>query len=294
MNSAALTAHLGTGVTHVCRCWRITRRDGVALGFTDHDRALGFDGLVYAPHSGLSARALASTTGLSINNTEAIGVISDAAITETDLNAGRYDGAEVVIWLVVWDDPAARQILFRGTIGEITRAGGGFQAELNGLTEALNQPQGRSYLTKCTAVLGDGQCRFVTAAPAFHCDHTLGADMDGQFFRLAGLPAFAPQWFEGGQLVVLTGAAQGAAAVIKADISQPDFRQITLWAPVAHGLRAGDRIRLIAGCDKRAETCRTKFGNLLNFQGFPDIPGDDWLVSVPRSGQSNTGGSLKR
>lgn len=292
--TAALSAHLATGVTHLCRCWRVTRRDGRILGFTDHDRPLTFDGVVHAPQSGLTARALASSTGLSINNTEAVGVISDAAITEADLNAGRYDGAEVVIWLVRWDDPAARQIQFRGTIGEISRAGGGFQAELNGLTEALNQPQGRSYLTTCSAVLGDGRCRFVTADPAFHCDHILQADTDGQVFPLAGIDGYQAHWFADGQLAVLTGAATGAEAMIKSDVVTGGSRQITLWAPITGGLRRGDRIRLIAGCDKRAETCREKFANLLNFQGFPDIPGDDWLVSVPRSGQTNTGGSLKR
>jgi hypothetical protein len=29
------------------------------------------------------------------------------------------------------------------------------------------------------------------------------------------------------------------------------------------------------------ETCRLKFDNLMNFRGFPDIPGDDWLVAHP-------------
>ncbi len=129
MTSDALLAHLAGGTTHVCSCWAVTRRDGVVLGFTDHDRALTFDGVTYSPQSGLTARALASTTGLSVNNTEAMGVLSAAAITEADIMAGRYDGAQVVTWLVQWDNVASRQIRFRGTIAEITRAVGGFQAD---------------------------------------------------------------------------------------------------------------------------------------------------------------------
>jgi len=35
-----------------------------------------------------------------------------------------------------------------------------------------------------------------------------------------------------------------------------------------------------------------KFNNLINFQGFPGIPGEDWLMSVPRTGGVNDGGSL--
>ena len=46
------------------------------------------------------------------------------------LAAGRYDGAQVTAWLVNWDDPALRQIVFRGSIGEISRAGGAFKADV--------------------------------------------------------------------------------------------------------------------------------------------------------------------
>jgi uncharacterized phage protein (TIGR02218 family) len=51
-------------------------------------------------------------------------------------------------------------------------------------------------------------------------------------------------------------------------------------------------IRLEAGCDKRAETCRLKFDNFLNFRGFPHIPGEDWLSSYPVSAGNNDGGGL--
>ncbi|MGD7473436.1 DUF2163 domain-containing protein, partial [Ralstonia pseudosolanacearum] len=151
----ALSAHLATGATQLCHCWAVTRSDGVTLGFTDHDLALAFDGIRFAPETGLSARALASTTGLSVNNTDAVGALSSDAINEADITAGRYDGAQVRVWLVRWDDVTQRDLRFAGTLGEITRAAGGFQAELRGLTEGLNQPQGLSYLTQCSAVLGD-------------------------------------------------------------------------------------------------------------------------------------------
>ncbi|MFD2844660.1 phage BR0599 family protein [Paracoccus cavernae] len=42
---------------------------------------------------------------------------------------------------------------------------------------------------------------------------------------------------------------------------------------------AGDQVRLSAGCDKRAETCRLKFANFLNFRGFPHLPTEDWLLA---------------
>ena len=291
--TGALHDHLQTGATHLCQCWAVTRRDGRVLGFTDHDNALRFDGITFAATSGLSARALASTSGLSVNNTEAMGVLSSDAITEADIAAGRYDGAEVHIWQVRWDDVAQRKLIFRGNLGEITRAQGGFQAELHGLTERLNQPQGRTYLKSCNAVLGDGRCKVTTNAPAFSLTHTLTEDSDGQRISLTGVTGYQAGWFTHGQVQVQSGAAGGLSAMIKADEGET-ARLITLWSPIGAALRAGDTIRLIAGCDKAAETCRVKFSNFLNYRGFPDIPGDDWLVSVPRSSKANRGGSLFR
>ena len=51
------------------------------------------------------------------------------AVTEADIEAGRYDGATVEAWLVNWAEPDQRLKQFRGRIGEITRAGGAFRAE---------------------------------------------------------------------------------------------------------------------------------------------------------------------
>jgi len=43
-------------------------------------------------------------------------------------------------------------------------------------------------------------------------------------------------------------------------------------------------------CDKRWETCVGVFGNGINFQGFPGIPGDDFLTAYPATGGRNDGG----
>jgi len=48
-----------------------------------------------------------------------------------------------------------------------------------------------------------------------------------------------------------------------------------------------------ATCDKRWSTCRSRFGNGANFQGFPDVPGDDFLTATPVQGGRNDGGSRR-
>ena len=46
-------------------------------------------------------------------------------------------------------------------------------------------------------------------------------------------------------------------------------------------------------CDKRWETCVGTFVNGVNFQGFPDIPGDDFLAAYPATGGRHDGGSRR-
>lgn len=294
MSAEALYAHLETGATTVARAWRVVRADGRVLGFTDHDRDLAFEGVVFRAGPGLSARALQQTTGLSVDNSEASGALSDASITEADILAGRFDGAEVTAWLVNWARPEERAVQFRGTLGEITRAGGAFQAELRGLTEALNQPQGRVIQGGCTAVLGDAACRFDPGLPGYAVERAVEEVETGRLFRWSGLPGFDDRWFERGRLVVLSGAAAGLSGVVKNDRSGEAGRLVELWQAILAEIAPGDLVRIEAGCDKRAETCRLKFGNFLNFRGFPHVPGEDWLTSYPARTAVNDGGSLRR
>lgn len=288
-----LKAHLAGGITHVARAWEIERGDGLRLGFTDHDRDLAFGGLTFRADTGLSAMAVAQSTGLSVDNTEAMGALSDASISDADIAAGRYDGAQVTAWLVNWDDTALRQVVFRGTIGEIARSGGAFRAELRGLSEALNRPVGRVFQKPCTAVLGDAACGVDLTVPGYEYEGPLVAVDGNRVLHLGALPGFDAGWFQRGRLRVQSGAAQGLIGAIKRDRSDSDARVIELWEPLRAELAAGDLVRIEAGCDKRFETCRLKFVNALNFQGFPDIPEEDWMMVHPTAAKSLSGGSRR-
>ncbi|MDF1801577.1 DUF2163 domain-containing protein [Thalassovita sp.] len=286
-----MQAHLASGVTTLCRAWAVTRVDGTQLGFTDHDGDLTFDGIVFRADTGLTALALQQGTGLSVDNTEAMGALSDGAITEADINAGRYDGAEVRCWLVNWADAAQRALQFRGSIGELRRTGGAFEAELLGLTDQLNRPMGRVYQRPCAAVLGDGVCRKDLTEAGYQAEVVVtGIEANVLWFET--VPGFDDSWFQRGVLEVLTGEAAGLKGMIKQDVQGASGREITLWSVLGAQVAVGDSVRLTAGCDKRMETCRFKFNNLANFQGFPDIPGNDWTVAIPASATA-TGGSRR-
>jgi len=287
-----LVAHLATGATTLCRCWRVVRRDGVVLGFTDHDLDLTFENVAFRAGSGLDAAAVQQTTGLSVDNSQAVGALSDFGLSETDILAGKYDRADVTAWLVNWNDVSQRVMQFRGSLGEIRRSGAVFEAELRGLTETLNRVQGRAYHRKCSAVLGDSSCGFDLNTLGYSTEIPVeNGDRMGTF-DFADLRDFDTGWFEAGTLRVLSGAAAGAVRSIKRDLFRDGVREGSLWQSLPFATAVGDMIRLEAGCNKRAPTCQLKFHNFLNFRGFPHIPGEDWALSYPVSSSVNDGGSL--
>ncbi|MBR9843293.1 MAG: DUF2163 domain-containing protein [Rhodobacteraceae bacterium] len=289
-----LEAHLATGLTTVARCWGIERSDGARFGFTDHDCDLSFEGFTFRADSGLTALALSQTTGLAVDNTEGLGALSDVAISEADIEAGRFDGAEVLCWLVNWADVAARRVLFRGEIGELHRADGAFRAELRGLSTALNQPMGRAYQKTMAAGAPDLGFGFDPDTAGYHELRDVEEVEEGRLFRFSDMAGFEEGWFTHGRLRLLSGDAIGLVGAIKRDETLPDGRrEIALWEPIRAEIAPGDALRLDAGFDGRFETCRLKFASAADFRGFPDIPGEDWLTSYPSAGGSHTGGSLR-
>lgn len=290
----ALAAHLAEGVTSVARAWEVVRRDGRRFGFTDHDLDLSFDGLVFRADTGMSAAALQQGTGLSVDNSEAVGALRHDSVTEVDIALGRFDGARVTAWLVNWADVSARKLLFRGALGEITRSGGAFTAELRGLTDLLNRPVGRVFQHPCGAVLGDEACGVDLDAPGLRAVGVV-TEVTPTGGLIVDVPGdFAPEWFQRGRLDIRDGAAAGLWGAIKRDVLFEDgARRIDLWEPLRLAVAPGTQVGLVAGCDKRFETCREKFDNLLNYRGFPDVPQEEWILVHPTMTARRDGGSLR-
>ena len=144
---------LASGATTLARCWKLARKDGVTMGFTDHDVTLRLDGVDYAPGTGLEAADTQSELGFAVGGGEVSGALSAASLTEADLSAGRYDDAQIEVWLVDWEMPSQRFLLERGTLGEVRRAGSAFVVEVRSLAHRLDETTGRLFQAACSADL---------------------------------------------------------------------------------------------------------------------------------------------
>lgn len=282
----ALAERLAEGVTTLCRCWSLTRRDAVALGFTDHDRDLAFDGLTFEAASGLGASESEAELGLATGGGEVAGALSSARITEADIARGLYDDATVETFLVDWSDPSLRLRLAVHSIGEIRRTGLSFTAELRAPGHRLGEETGRIYQAACPADLGDARCRVDLSDPRFRHEGVIAAAEGGNRLSAGGLAAFADGWFTGGRLTLLSGADAGRSAAVR----RHEGDTLALWQPLL--VEPGDAFALTAGCDKRFETCREKFANHLNFRGFPHIPTPDFVLRYAVEGEGGHDGGL--
>ena len=274
--SSALAQHLAGEVTTLATCWKITRRDGVVLGFTDHVRDLEVDGVTYKAASGYTRTAIRGTADLAVDNLDVESVFSDDGITEEDLRAGRYDFAEVRMFLVNYQDLGQGILkLRRGWLGEVTIRDGMYVAELRGMTQRLQMTVGEVYAPDCAADLGDARCGVDLAA----------LEESGAVDTVTSATAFettlvqATGWYDGGELTWTGGANAGQTVAVRSWDAATGT--LTLFLPALYPMQAGDAFTIRPGCDKSFATCQAKFDNAVNFRGFPHVPGTDQVLSYP-------------
>jgi uncharacterized phage protein (TIGR02218 family) len=282
--SDAFADHLASHATTLATCWRLVRTDGQVLGFTDHDLPLAFDGTNFDPAIGLDGGETPARLGAQIDTGEVVGILSSDAVTEDDILLGRYDNATVETWRVDWRDTSVRALLSTTTIGEITREGGSFRAELRSAQAALNVPKGRRYQTLCDASFGDRRCGVDGTDPRYRTSAIVGSIEDRNRLVIGGLSGFDAGWFAFGAAKWTSGRRDGVddAIVGHARLAGADI--LTFAGPVGDWVAEGDGLVVTAGCDRRFATCRDRFANAANFRGFPHIPGTDFVLSYPTAG----------
>ncbi len=286
-----LAAHLAAEATTLCRCWALTRRDGLTLGFTDHDRDLSFAGILFQARTGVEAADASAELGFAVSGGDISGALTSDGLGEDDLAKGLFDDATVRVWLVNWQDLAQRVVLEAGVIGEVRRTDTSFVAELRGMAKGFDEERGRIYSSLCSADLGDAHCNFpVTPSVASI------ATTDGRIgFTCPALAAAAEGAFTGGRVTFTSGASLGFASEVRQHSSAGGQVTILLWQAAPKPLQPGDTFSLTPGCDKRFATCMNTFGNGLNFRGFPHMPGNDFVLAGVRAGDAALdGGSLFR
>lgn len=279
-----LDLHLQGDLTTLAVCWRITRTDGVLILGTEHDQDLTIEtggspanpyAGTYVAQAGITGSDVRSTSDMSVDNMEVTGAVNQGDLTLVDLSAadieaGLFDDASVVLFMVNWQAPDDGQIVLRtGTIGEISRtAEGQYRTELRGLAQRLTQNIVRTYGSSCDAELGDSRCGIDILSLTI--TGTVTAVTSNRQFTASlsyGSPANdTPGYFTGGLITWTSGANESFGMEVKQD-THGSPGDILLYLPMTADIEVGDTFTLRPGCDKSAAMCKGQFANLENFRG---------------------------
>jgi uncharacterized phage protein (TIGR02218 family) len=292
--STALALHLTGNPTSLAYLWKVKRKDGAILGFTNFDSDILYtdsdgDTVEYFAATGFTNTASANKSDLSVDNIEVTAFLDSDAIDEADLRAGLYDDCDVWIRIVNWADLTMGDMLIRrATVGIVKMVNGMFTAELRGLTQKLTTTLGATYGPICRATFGSG---------------LNGIDMDSQWLcmfdvttvRQTGTVDSAPDaasivpsagltgaagWFDDGFLQFTSGAMDGYSFEIKTWDGTTLQLFMTMPKPPGHL----DSFFIEPGCNKLLSDCRDKFNNVINRRAEDFIPGMDQILDHPNAG----------
>lgn len=270
------------------RGWHLTRRDGVEFAFTDCDVDLTVDGLTFEASAALTPSEAVASVGMAVDEQEVQGGLRSDRITETELASGVYDGARVRVVEIDWQTRQIVDVLGVYSLGQVSRTESSFSAELRSRAGVLAQKRGRYVVSVCDAELGDARCG--VNLDALRVSSAVAGVMGETDFLANGLGGTNASTFSNGLLTWVSGANLGQVQEVRAHRG----RLVGLWRPPLYDMAPGDQFQIVPGCDKAFQTCRAKFGNGVNFQGFPAIVGEAAAVYANPGESGLDGGSRNR
>lgn len=265
----------GSELEGVAIYWRIQRRDGVALGFTTHDRDLRFNGVRYSSAPGMIPSAVKLSAGLELDSAEVRGALSHDSICADDLESGRYDRARVEVGLVDWET-LERTALYSGTIGSISFDGVSFESELRSAKAELEHDLVPRTSPTCRASFCGLGCGL--SAERFTHEVVLES-FDPDLSKVLFATSLSPAQLMNGRIRWIDGPHAG----ITMQILEASNEGLLLDTNLSPELSPGNLCFLREGCDHTFDTCAGRFTNAVNFRGEPFLPGNDMLLRYPTS-----------
>lgn len=279
----ALGTHMAGSATTLAYALRITHGDGQVYGFTSHDQDATISAVLYEAGQGLDVTGITTQAGFGVDNLELTTLDDGTLFTRDQVLGGLWQGAAFLCFRYNWANLSdGIEPLVAGTVGNVTLKDGSIVCELRGLQQYLQQSVGSVSSKTCRARLGDARCRKDLTSFTHSGSVDASPAPTRASFKDAGLSQ-ASDYFGEGEIEWLTGDNAGLFAKVKTHVNSTGA-VFTLMLPMPADIASGDTFTAIAGCRKRLlDDCKTKFDNVLNFQGEPHRPGVDAITAVPEA-----------
>lgn len=244
------------------KCWLLTLRNGIQIGFHDHDTDITIDGTIYHAHS---CEISAMAQGM-YNHKEAFefqGILSHDKIKLKDVMEGLYDDATIEVFMLDLLNKKRKIWHKKGFIREIAIRNNKITANVYDLSAFLECKVGDLYAENCRATFGDYRCR---ARDIFSIEAYIENVLTAQSFVI-DQQIDDPNIYANGSVSFTT-----ANTAVKSGIYMIKHKTIEVIMPLSITLCKGDKIIISSGCDKRFTTCSETYNNAINFRGEPHIP----------------------
>lgn len=277
--SAGLGGSLAREATTLCRLWRVTRKDGTVLRFTDATGPIkatidpDVTEQTYRSDYSFTSSAIFMSKSManlqSVNMTFLLDEVDDTGFKEKDLRLRLYDGAQAEIFVTDYTNVAGGVMkMYSGKFGTVALSNQKIATvevtpdDSTGSGTLLGMEK---YSQTCRANLFDARCTL--NADAFKVLFTVGSANGGSIVS-ADLNQPSGNW-NLGHIKWLTGANAGIVQTVNS--SDNPSTSIFLTSPPPLPVQAGDTAAIYPGCDKTRVRCK-QFNNLPNMRAEPDVP----------------------
>lgn len=158
--SPELATDIGLGVTTLCQCFELTRKDGTVYRRSTHTRPITLEAHVFTP-GGFDPTDISSTFNGQISDVEIVSYFDDE-ITEDDVRFGKLDDATGRIVWANYSAPAHGVMqMFSGVVSasEVTDDRTAVKFTISGRLSTLTGRLGEIRSPTCRAIFGDTRCK---------------------------------------------------------------------------------------------------------------------------------------
>lgn len=262
-------------------CIKIKRVDGETLGLTELDRSLNIAGVEYISAAGYSPSNFTTNSSMSVNHADVEGLLGYAGVSREEIRSGAYDFAEISLFIYDYELDRTVKLLAVGNWGETQLLDNGYKTEFRSLTQRMQQSVGNVYTSYCTAELGDARCK-VNVTPLVRTGSVTG--ITSRLKIQDSTRTEVADYWKGGTVTFLTGNNKNRIFEVTSSLADGT---LAFFLPLSFPAVIGDTYVIKPGCDKSLATCKDRYNNILNFRGFPHVPGIVEILRIGKEGYVN-------
>lgn len=254
---------------NLTKCFKITLSNKDILTFTEFSRDLNIENLTYKACNCFEENNNQNYSDITSGDDLVVAFIENINIKKDEVLSGKFDNALIEIFYIDYNYIGYGKIpLITGFIDKIQLIDNKIYLNISGTLNLLEKTIGETFSPLCRAKFCDKKCTLDINNYSFTGE--ISEIISDTEFCCTGTEIInkTTNYFKYGIIIFSSGKNKDKLIEIK----QTNGNNIVLNTKLFYNIEIGDRFKIIAGCDKKFQTCIKKFNNAINFRGEPNLP----------------------